>query len=158
MKIKFINKKIIKGIILASFVFTCFFGVSPVLVAQQLPGPVTQPAQNGFIDINNLGSIDTQPFVMKGVTLPTNVCSVSGNPTFKSIVMNLIIGCILTRTAYLIVTLAIVVFLYGIFKFITSEGDDKQAGREFMFWGVIGIFVMISFWGLTAILQNTFNF
>ena len=89
---------------------------------------------------------------------PVSVCSISGNPTLKNIIMNLVIGCVLTRTAYLIIAAAIVVFLYGIFKFISSEGDDKQGGRELMFWGIVGIFVMTSFWGLAAILQNTFNF
>ena len=74
------------------------------------------------------------------------------------IIVNFIIGCVLTRTAYLIIAAAFVVFLYGIFKFISAEGDDKQRGRELMFWGIIGIFVMISFWGLVAILQNTFKF
>lgn len=87
-----------------------------------------------------------------------SICSLPANPTLKIVIMNLIIGCILTRTAYLIVAAAIVVFLYGVFKFISSEGDDKQGGREFMFWGIVGIFVMISFWGIVKILQNTFGF
>lgn len=84
-------------------------------------------------------------------------CSAAGLKTFKDIVMNLIIGCILIRAVYLIISFGVVVFIWGVFKFIRSEGDDKQSGREMMFWGIVGIFVMVSLWGLVAILQSTFN-
>jgi len=97
-------------------------------------------------------------FALYGVSFAqTGGCSLPANPTFKILVMNLLIGCILVRTAYLIIAAAILVFVYGVFKFVISEGDDKQAGREFMFWGIVGIFIMTSFWGLVAILQNTFR-
>jgi hypothetical protein len=57
----------------------------------------------------------------------------------------------------LIIGLAIFIFIFGIFKMITSESpEEKQKGRDLMFWGIIGIFVMISLWGLVSILQNTF--
>jgi len=84
-------------------------------------------------------------------------CSISGMTTLKDIIINFVVGCILARSIYLIIAVAVLVFLFGIFKFIRSEGDDKQGGRELMFWGIVGIFVMISVWGLVAILQNTFH-
>lgn len=77
--------------------------------------------------------------------------------SFKDLIMNLVIGCVLSNVVYVIVSLAVIVFLWGVFKFIRSEGDDKQQGREFMLYGIIGLFVMISLWGLVSILQNTFN-
>ena len=87
----------------------------------------------------------------------TASCSMLGMTTLKDIIMRFIIGCILARSLYLIVALAVVIFLFGVFKFITSEGDNKQGGRELMFWGVVGLFVIFSIWGLVAILQNTFQ-
>jgi hypothetical protein len=67
------------------------------------------------------------------------------------------ISCLLAPLVYLIIGLAIFIFIFGIFKMITSESpEEKQKGRDLMFWGIIGIFVMISLWGLVSILQNTF--
>jgi hypothetical protein len=84
-------------------------------------------------------------------------CSVGQIRSFRDLIMNLVIGCVLSRVIYLIISLAVVVFLYGVFKFIRAEGDDKQNGRDFILYGIIGIFVMVSLWGLVRILQSTFN-
>lgn len=91
-------------------------------------------------------------------TAESNVCVMSKYKTLKDIIYNFVIGCVISRTVYLIMAVAVVVFLYGIFKFIRSEGDDKQGGKELMFWGIVGLFVMITLWGLVGILQNTFTF
>lgn len=66
---------------------------------------------------------------------------------------------ILDIVVVLIVALAVVYFLIGILKYITSGGDEdkrKEAGKMMTF-GVIGLFVMISFWGIVNILVNTFD-
>jgi membrane-associated HD superfamily phosphohydrolase len=104
--------------------------------------------------------------IQMGPNLPTSV-TLSGSSNsgshiatpnnFKDLVNNIIVSGILTPLVYLLVGLAVLVFVYGVFKFIKAEGEEKQSGREFMIWGIIGIFVMISVWGLVAILQNTFN-
>lgn len=73
------------------------------------------------------------------------------------LIMGTIVGGMLRPITYLIITLAIVIFLWGVFKFIRAEGDDKQSGRDFMLWGIIGLFVMLSVWGLVNVLRNTFN-
>ena len=82
-------------------------------------------------------------------------CRIAGNRNFKELVTS-IISCFLTPLVTLLVSVAVVTFIYGVFKFVKSEGEDKQAGREFMFWGIVGLFVMVSVWGLVGILQSTF--
>ncbi len=57
----------------------------------------------------------------------------------------------------IIMGIALLVFLFGILKFI-SKGDDETAraqGRQFMFWGIIGLTVMVSVWGLVQILAGS---
>lgn len=81
----------------------------------------------------------------------------AGSKDFKDLIDNKIITGILDPVVKLLIALAIVFFLYGVFKFMIAEGDKKEEGREFMFWGIIGIFVMVSVWGLVNILVNTFN-
>lgn len=76
---------------------------------------------------------------------------------FKDLVEKTIIKDILNPVVLLLISLAIVFFLWGVFKFIKEEGNKKEEGKEFMFWGIVGIFVMVSVWGLVNILSNTFN-
>lgn len=59
----------------------------------------------------------------------------------------------------LIVGLALVAFLFGALKYITAGGDEKNRleGIQFMTWGIVGLFVMASVWGLVNILSGTFG-
>lgn len=66
---------------------------------------------------------------------------------------------ILSVVVVLLIALAVVFFLYGILKYITSGGDEerRKEGSKLMLFGIIGLFVMISFWGIVKILVNTFD-
>ncbi|MFA4890526.1 MAG: pilin [Candidatus Paceibacterota bacterium] len=57
----------------------------------------------------------------------------------------------------LLIAVAVVLFLFGVVKFITSAGDEekRKEARSFMLYGIIGIFVMVSVWGLVGILSDT---
>ncbi len=59
----------------------------------------------------------------------------------------------------LVIGIAVVVFLFGVVKYITSGADEtkRKEARSVMIFGIIGIFVMISIWGLVNILISTFN-
>ena len=59
----------------------------------------------------------------------------------------------------LMVALAIMYFLWGVLKFVASGADEEKrvAGRYMMVHGVIAIFVMVSVWGLVALIDNTFD-
>jgi len=57
----------------------------------------------------------------------------------------------------LFITLAIVIFFWGLIKYLMSVGDEKAAGLQIMFYGVIAIFVMVSIWGIIRLLQTTFR-
>ncbi|HTH93136.1 MAG TPA: pilin [Candidatus Paceibacterota bacterium] len=55
-----------------------------------------------------------------------------------------------------IFTLAFAVFLWGVFKFIrASEQKDKAESKQFIYMGLIGLFVMVSVWGILRILNTT---
>jgi uncharacterized membrane protein len=58
----------------------------------------------------------------------------------------------------LIIAAAVVYFIYGIAMYVISGSDDaKEAAKNKIIYGVIGLFVMISVWGLVNILVNTFG-
>ncbi len=51
---------------------------------------------------------------------------------------------------------ALVVFFFGLVKFIMKAGDSKEVenGRRLMIWGTVALFVMVSIWGLVRLMQN----
>jgi uncharacterized membrane protein YuzA (DUF378 family) len=82
----------------------------------------------------------------------------AASSTFKDLINTTIIGGILTPLVYLLIGLSVVIFIYGVFKFtIQDQEKSKQEGKDFMIWGIVGIFVMVSVWGLVSILTNTFK-
>ncbi len=56
----------------------------------------------------------------------------------------------------LIFSLAFLVFLWGVFKLMTaSDVKGKQEGQKVIWWGILGLFVMVSLWGILKILGTT---
>ncbi len=53
---------------------------------------------------------------------------------------------------------AFLLFIFGVFKYFFLNGvKDPKAhldGRNFMIWGIIGLAVMFSVWGLVRIVIN----
>ena len=51
-------------------------------------------------------------------------------------------------------------FFYGVAKYIKGAEDEKgrTEGRQFMLYGIIALFVMVSVIGLVNVLRNTFGF
>jgi len=52
---------------------------------------------------------------------------------------------------------ALIVFLWGVFEFIKgSDSEDARAtGKSHIIWGIIGMFIMVSVYGILQILGNT---
>ncbi len=55
-----------------------------------------------------------------------------------------------------LLTLAVLVFFWGLVKFISHAGDEKTIadGKQLMIWGMIAIFVMVSLWGIIGFFQQ----
>lgn len=58
----------------------------------------------------------------------------------------------------IIIALAVVYFLWGVFQYaIAGDEEKKKSAKDTMIYGVIAIFVMVSVWGLVNILVGTFG-
>ncbi|MBI2048490.1 MAG: hypothetical protein HYT30_01015 [Parcubacteria group bacterium] len=70
-------------------------------------------------------------------------------------VINRILGAVVP----LLITVALIVFIWGLIQYLMKVGDEekRKEGVQLMLWGVIAIFVMTSVWGLVSLLQNTFS-
>lgn len=59
----------------------------------------------------------------------------------------------------LIIGAAVVFFLYGVLRFIikssAGDADGRKEAVNFMVFGIIGIAVMVSVWGLVAFVNNS---
>ena len=70
-----------------------------------------------------------------------------------------IVRDILDRVIILLIALGVVFFLYGIVKYIGSTDDEenREKSKKIMIYGIISLFVMVSFWGMVNILVITFE-
>ncbi len=59
----------------------------------------------------------------------------------------------------LFMVVAVAVFLWGIIRYITSAGDEEKqkSSRNYIIYGLIGIFVMVAFWGIITVVANSFG-
>ena len=70
------------------------------------------------------------------------------------------LSCVLSKGVIpLLIGVAVAAFIYGIIQyFLNPDNEEKRkAGKSFMVWGIISLFIMVSFWGIVNILQGTFT-
>lgn len=55
-----------------------------------------------------------------------------------------------------LVILALVLFVWGVVVFIFNSGDEKgrEEGKKKIVWGLVGLFVIVSVWGLVYLLST----
>jgi amino acid transporter len=74
---------------------------------------------------------------------------------------------IINRIVDLIVNpIILVVFAFGFFMFMVGlvrflwnlrEGEASEEGKNHMLWGIVGMLVMISVWGIISLVTSTFG-
>ena len=70
-----------------------------------------------------------------------------------------LISAILNPIAAILFGAALLVFIWGIVEMLwaLSEGGDTSQGKQHMFWGIIGLFIMTVAYGILQIATNTFG-
>lgn len=66
-------------------------------------------------------------------------------------------GFIDTILIPLVFTIALLVFLYGMFKYFILGGDSDDSrtkGRQLILWSIIGFVLMVSIWGIVNMLAT----
>jgi ABC-type phosphate transport system permease subunit len=66
---------------------------------------------------------------------------------------------ILNPIILLLFAIAFLVSIFGIFQFINSETSDagRETGKRRIFWGLFGMFIMFSAYGLINLILGTFG-
>ena len=73
--------------------------------------------------------------------------------------LNGIVGTILQPLVELMFVVALAIFFLGIIEFIMTSSTDegREKGKKNILYGVIGMFVMFSVYGIIAIITGTFG-
>jgi hypothetical protein len=68
------------------------------------------------------------------------------------------VGVLLNSVVPILIALGVVYFVWGVVSYVIGEDEEaKSKGRDKMIYGLIGIVVIVSLWGLVGILRNSFN-
>jgi hypothetical protein len=72
-------------------------------------------------------------------------------------ILDPIISNVVNPIVMLMFAIGLLVFAYGVFEMIWKGGDAdaRSKGKMHMLGGVIGMFVMLSAWGLINLVANT---
>ena len=70
------------------------------------------------------------------------------------------IQLVLEPAVLLLMAGAVLLFVWGVVIFIANANDEKARteGKQRMVWGIVGLFIIVSMWGIVALLQSTFTF
>ena len=56
--------------------------------------------------------------------------------------------------------IAFLVFVWGVARFIRSAGSESELkdSKNLLIWGIIGLFVLVTIWGIITFLRGEFGF
>lgn len=78
----------------------------------------------------------------------------------KDNIANLIgqINAVINTIIPFLVGLAVLIIIWGVFNYISGAGDEEKRAqaKQYIVWGVVGVFIMLSVWGLVNVLVNSF--
>ncbi len=93
-------------------------------------------------------------FITAGASfLPMIAFAQSGTQIFSilGIVQN-----ILNFIVPMVITLGVIYFIYGVIGYVSAADEEKRTeSRNVMIYGIIGLFVIVSIWGLIRFLGSS---
>ncbi len=79
------------------------------------------------------------------------------SPTGLADILNTI-SKLLSSVIPILIIIAVIYFIWSIIQYTLSTDDEaKKGARKGIVTGLIGLFIIISFWGIVYVLQDTFN-
>lgn len=78
----------------------------------------------------------------------------TGSGTLAGIVT--MFGGIVNSLIPIFIGLALLTFIWGVLSYIIAKDDaTKQSARGVMIYGIIGLFVIVSIWGIVGLLRDS---
>jgi len=79
----------------------------------------------------------------------------AANRTLSDLVS--LLAAYMQQAIYLIMALAVLTFIWGIYNYYFKQDADRGEGVNYVLYGTVGFFIMLSFWGLVNIIRNTLD-
>lgn len=95
-------------------------------------------------------------FIGFGLVLSFPLLALGAGTTIKNILDTLVdyLGYIVPA----LITIAVIYFIWGVITFMTSSDEEaKKMGRSKIINGLIGLFVIVAFWGIIGVVKNSFG-
>ncbi len=64
------------------------------------------------------------------------------------------IGRLVASLIPILITIALIVFFWGLIQYIRGAGKSAAAGKSIMIAGLVSLFVMVSVWGIIQLAQG----
>ena len=92
-------------------------------------------------------------FALWLLTLPGIAVAASAPRTLRELAAQIV--DVLTYTTATLVLLGLIIYMWGIASNILkmSEGEVLASYRNYVIWGIVIMFVMVSIWGILRLLQ-----
>lgn len=71
--------------------------------------------------------------------------------------LNKVNAVIINPLIILLFAIAFLILFWGIFQFIASDSKNREDGKKKILYGIIGMFIMFSVYGLMRIVLGTFG-
>lgn len=71
--------------------------------------------------------------------------------------LNKVSAAILNPLILILFSVAFVYFAVGVVKLITADAGKKEEGKSAVIWGLVGMFIMFSTYGIIALLLDSFE-
>ncbi|MDR3548864.1 MAG: pilin [Candidatus Pacebacteria bacterium] len=148
---------------IAMMTLSFFAVVTPVAHAQTCTPACASGSTCAYTDTTNTTTYclaqDVQGATQVGEVVVTpsskSTTSTASGSTFATIVQNFV-TLINSYFVPLLYALAFLYFVWGIAEFMMQEGQEaRDRGRKRMIYGIIGLVVIFSVWGLVNILLTT---
>src|SRR3989338_6432254 len=74
-------------------------------------------------------------------------------------VISRFVDLIIDPAILVIFTFGFFLFIWGLVQFLWNldEGGENAAGKQHMLWGIVGMLIMVSVFGILNIVDNTFD-
>ncbi len=154
-------KKFKNLLLFVLFLFSSIYYFSPLKVSAQCgvlaPGSDEWWASGCNVNDPNLGTTTYTPNTSSSST-STASCILKQDPKLQDLFTY--VNCIINLSIIpLFFTLAMAFFIWGVVQYMLANADEhkRETGKQYMVWGIIGLTVMVSMWGLVNILAGTFG-
>lgn len=90
--------------------------------------------------------------------IPTVYAQTTSNPAVAGILAK-VLDNIVNPLVTLVFALATVIFLWGVYQYMISDADGgkRAEGAQHILWGVVGMFIMVSVWGIIRFVLSTLD-